>query len=66
MDASCINSEDGVDARGRKTRNRASLPFTIFSHVASVGVASLEGLVAPLSHANRSRIFPWPELLPKN
>lgn len=33
---------------------------------ARVGVASLEGLVAPLSHANRSRIFPWPELLPKN
>ncbi len=34
--------------------------------VARVGVASLEGLVAPLSHANRSRIFPRPELLPKN
>lgn len=28
--------------------------------------ASLEGLVAPLSHANKSRIFPRPELLPKN
>ena len=25
-----------------------------------------QGLVAPSSHANRSRIFPWPELLPKN
>lgn len=28
--------------------------------------ASLEGLVAPSSHANRSRIFPRPVLLPKN
>lgn len=28
--------------------------------------AALEGLVAPSSHANRSRIFPRPELLPKN
>jgi|GEM_PF-3584825 len=28
--------------------------------------ASLEGLVAPSSHANRSRIFPRPALLPKD
>ena len=28
--------------------------------------ASLEGLVALSSHANKARIFPRPELLPKN
>ena len=25
-----------------------------------------QGLVSPSIHANRSRNFPWPELLPKN
>ena len=28
--------------------------------------ASLQGLVSPSSHANKARIFPRPELLPKN
>lgn len=28
--------------------------------------ASLQGFVTPSSHANKSQIFPRPELLPKN